>query len=79
MAGREWTQKRPAEVGMYLRVNAGHQISRHWVTERDDGRLCINWGWGGEVRTMPLGQLGKKLDRWWWYGPIPDPPEAAFD
>ena len=72
-----WTQQRPSAVGMYLRVNAGHQISKHNVIDID-GVLNINWGWDGGS-LVRMDKLGKKLDRWWWYGPIPKAPEAAYD
>ncbi len=68
----KWINQRPSVVGLYLRVNAGHQISKHRVIAID-GVLNINWGDVGSLIRMD--KLGWKLDNWWWYGPIPDPPE----
>ena len=74
--GLRWERVIPTKPGIYLRVNAGHQISRHLITK--EGRyLKINWGWGGEVGTLSSKDKQKweyKLGLWLWYGPIPRPP-----
>lgn len=70
----EWVKRPPVRVGLYLRVNAGHQISKHDIIEID-GVLNIFWGDGVLVR---MDKLGKRLDGWWWYGPIPKAPEDAY-
>lgn len=63
-----WTRKPPNKDGIWLRLNAGGRIQRHWV----EGGL-IDWGWGGESRMIPLAN--PKLRGWLWYGPIPRPPD----
>jgi len=72
-----WKKQPPSAVGLYLRVNAGHQISRHYVIDID-GVLNINWGWGSGA-LVRIDKLGKKLDNWWWFGPIPDAPKEAYE
>lgn len=72
----KWTQLAPSSPGMYLRVNAGHSISRETVM-RIDGKLMIHWGWGSDRNFVPVSNSGISKASWWWFGPIPAPPKEA--
>lgn len=81
----EWTQEPPVDSGIYLRVNAGHRVVKHTVS---DG--YINWGWSSVTdgeKAIPVSHekvqgfmVRGKLHRWWWLGPLPfPPPESGID
>lgn len=84
-----WTRTGPKTEGYYLRVNAGHGVSLHWVQRFALGvfrGLKIFWGWGGDGGWIPASHpkvqkgpavAGGDQEGWWWYGPIPKPPEEA--
>ncbi len=76
----KWEQVPPKEDGIYLRINAGHRIQRHFVK---DG--LINWGWGGEEGMISIDdpkikgyESQEQQYNWWWFGPIPNPPKEAM-
>ena len=72
---RSWTTQRPCGAGYYLRAKPGIVRLEH-VFEHEHV-LCIHWGSGMDARPMSLGELGAKLDEWWWCGPIPEPPTGG--
>lgn len=67
----EWKQERPAAEGMYLRSNPPiSHIIFIGVYVGLDGELKVSNSDGGILGT-PVSELS---DRFWWYGPIPQPP-----
>ncbi len=72
-----WKKQFPDKVGYWLRVNAGHRVSLEKVFELD-GKLAIHWGWSNQPVRCLIDDIKEKLECFWWYGPMPEPPEEAL-
>jgi len=72
-----WKQVAPNEAGYWLRLNAGGRVQMHYVMPKYDGSgvLIINWGHSGRADYVEV--TDSRISGWWWYGPIPRPPERA--
>ncbi len=67
-----WTKNKPTEPGIYLRKNPHIQaVLKHRVIEVD-GKLATS---GTSDHCPGLWYIEKMSDTFWWYGPIPEPPE----
>lgn len=72
---RGWTSQRPCGAGYYLCARPGVvRLERVFV---HDDVLCMHWDVGMEAGVRSLGELGIKLDGWWWRGPMPAPPVSG--
>jgi hypothetical protein len=66
----EWFNHRPTEAGMYLRSNPPiSHVGKQDVVELD-GKL-FTFSVSGEGELIPIKKIS---DRFWWFGPIPQPP-----
>lgn len=70
-----WSTKPPQEAGLWLRSNMGH-ISRHDIIEADGKILAklakgLYISWANRLRNV------NELPPFYWYGPIPVPPECS--
>lgn len=78
----EWKKQIPNQVGYWLRLNAGHRVQLHHVykTYRDrfgkkgEG-LEMYWGWGGGMKSNRIDTIKDRLELFYWYGPLPEPPD----
>jgi len=70
-----WRHSYPTEPGMYLRSNPPcSAIVKQSIVEVD-GVLLTPHG-DGPLNLTPLTELS---ERFWWYGPIPQPPWKPED
>ncbi len=68
----EWTQDKPKKAGIYLRSNPPlSAIVRDDVFVGLDGSLKISRPGDALFNATRLASVS---DRFWWYGPIPQPP-----
>lgn len=72
----KWKKQVPNEEGYWLRVNAGHRVQLHKVWH-EFGSLQIMWGWGSK-ELCKVKDIKAKLRYFYWYGPLPEPPEEAL-
>ncbi len=72
----EWKKQIPNKAGYWLRVNAGHNVQLHHIWETQG--LRIIWGWGGSEKLMLVEGIRDRLKHFYWYGPLPEPPEEAM-
>ena len=75
----EWKKQIPDKAGYWLRVNAGHSVEMHKVFKDfpHDNKLTIYWGWSPQSKSLIEG-IKRKLKHFYWYGPLPEPPENAL-
>ncbi len=67
-----WERKVPDALGLWLRLNAGGQITKHYVVEID-GIRNIDWGWGSRGLAR-IEDIERNLGGFLWLGPIPKIP-----
>jgi hypothetical protein len=67
-----WVREKPARPGRYLRNNPpARGVVRADIVEGRDGKL---WLASGNIDDPKMPLVENLSDRWWWFGPIPDPP-----
>lgn len=75
----KWERKPPRHIGLWLRFNAGHRITRHDVVHRSklgrtEGPLLL-CDWGENRGSGYLSVFHPKLKGWLWFGPITISPD----
>ena len=66
-----WTHELPNVPGLYLRNNPpGSAVTRNWVYRLGDGERLRTTAGGAATDLVEWAGHG----RFWWFGPIPDPP-----
>ncbi len=71
MKNLAWTQDKPTAAGIYLRSNPPISVVCRQDVFDVDGVLCTIHGCGDMSKMIPVEDLP---DRFWYYGPIPQPP-----
>ncbi len=81
----KWKKEIPDREGIWIRQCAAKgSEDKRTVTKfiHKDGteRLMMDWGWVGETESFDLLTLTEamkdKIGSFYWYGPIPLPPES---
>ena len=74
-----WKKQIPNKSGYWMRVNAGHRVemSKVFKDSPHDNKLTIYWGHSPQSKSL-IENIKDKLKYFYWYGPLPEPPDIAL-
>ena len=80
MSELQWKKQPPNKEGHWLRVNAAGRVELHCIFKDSphDQKLSIYWGWSPQSKQL-IKNIKAKLICFWWYGPLPKPPNEAVE